>query len=81
MRPFKPSYILTVLPQLLPCIWVTLGIMAGTVFFGGLLGTDQQVQGAGGVSPLQQVRGVRQGGKQVKIQFPVNRHRLTSNPF
>ena len=38
MRPFKPSYILTVLPQLLPCIWVTLGIMAGTVFFGGLLG-------------------------------------------
>lgn len=38
MRPFKPSYILTVLPQILPYIWVTLGIMAATVFFGGILG-------------------------------------------
>ena len=38
MRPFKPEYILEVLPQIFPYTAVTLGIMAGTVLFGGLLG-------------------------------------------
>lgn len=38
MRPFKPGYILTVLPQLLPYTFVTLSIMACTVLFGGILG-------------------------------------------
>ncbi len=38
MRPFKPEYILEVLPKILPYTAVTLGIMAATVLFGGLLG-------------------------------------------
>ena len=38
MRPFKPTFIFEVLPQILPYTLVTLGIMLGTVFFGGLLG-------------------------------------------
>lgn len=38
MRPFHPSYIFTVLPQILPYLWVTLATMAGTVFFGSLAG-------------------------------------------
>ena len=38
MRPFHPLYILEVLPQLVPYILVTLGIVLGTVFFGGLIG-------------------------------------------
>lgn len=38
MRPFKPLYILEVLPQILPFTAVTLGIMASTVFFGGIFG-------------------------------------------
>ena len=38
MRPFHPLFILEVLPELLRYLPVTLGIMAGTVLFGGLLG-------------------------------------------
>ena len=38
MRPFHPLFILEVLPELLRYLSVTLGIMAGTVLFGGLLG-------------------------------------------
>ena len=38
MRPFHPLYILEVLPQLVPYILVTLGIVLGTVFFGELIG-------------------------------------------
>lgn len=38
MRPFHPLFILKVLPELLRYLPVTLGIMAGTVLFGGLLG-------------------------------------------
>ena len=38
MRPFKPSFIFEVLPQILPYTLVTLGIMLGTVLFGSLLG-------------------------------------------
>ncbi len=38
MRPFKPGYIFEVLSQILPYTAVTLGIMAATVLFGGLLG-------------------------------------------
>lgn len=38
MRPFNPSYILKVLPVLLPYLWVTIANMIATVFFGSLLG-------------------------------------------
>lgn len=38
MRPFKPGFILIALVQVLPRIWVTLSIMAGTVLFGSILG-------------------------------------------
>lgn len=38
MRPFHPAYILEVLPQLLPYLWVTAAITAETVLFGGLAG-------------------------------------------
>ena len=38
MRPFHPLFILEVLPELLRYFQVTLGIMAGSVLFGGLLG-------------------------------------------
>lgn len=38
MRPFHPAYILTALRQIVPFLWVTAAIMAGTVFFGSLLG-------------------------------------------
>ena len=38
MRPFSPSYILEVLPQLLPYLWVTAAIVLGTTFFGGIIG-------------------------------------------
>lgn len=38
MRPFHPTYIFTALQQIVPYIWVTLAIMVGTVFFGGLIG-------------------------------------------
>lgn len=38
MRPFHPSYILEVLPQLFPYILVTIGIVLGSVFFGSLIG-------------------------------------------
>lgn len=38
MRPFHPLFILEVLPELFRYLPVTLGIMAGTVLFGGLLG-------------------------------------------
>lgn len=38
MRPFKPSYIIEVFPELLPYTWVTLGIMVVTVIFGSILG-------------------------------------------
>ena len=38
MRPFDPSYILEVLPGLLPYLSVTLLMMLGTVLLGGLLG-------------------------------------------
>jgi L-cystine transport system permease protein len=38
MRPFHPGYIVTAFLDLFPYIWVTLAVMAGTVFFGGLLG-------------------------------------------
>lgn len=38
MRPFHPSYIWTAFLDLVPYLWVTLAMMAGTVFFGGLLG-------------------------------------------
>lgn len=38
MRPFHPSYILEVLPQIIPYLWVTAGMVAGTVFFGSLTG-------------------------------------------
>ncbi|MDR2607438.1 MAG: amino acid ABC transporter permease [Treponema sp.] len=37
-RPFNPQYIITVLPRLLAFLPVTLFIMAGTVFFGTILG-------------------------------------------
>lgn len=38
MRPFHPLFILEVLPQLLPYLLVTIGMVLGTVFFGGLVG-------------------------------------------
>jgi len=38
MRPFNPQFILDVLPNLLPFLWVTLAVVAGTIFFGSLLG-------------------------------------------
>lgn len=38
MRPFHPLYILEVLPQLLPYLLVTIGIVLGTVFWGSLIG-------------------------------------------
>ncbi len=38
MRPFKPFFILEVIPALVPYVSVTLGIIVGTVLFGGLLG-------------------------------------------
>lgn len=38
MRPFKPSFILTALLQILPYTTITLGILVGTVFFGSILG-------------------------------------------
>ncbi|MDF2873545.1 MAG: amino acid transporter permease [Sporomusa sp.] len=38
MRPFNPQFILDVIPNLLPFLWVTLAVVLGTVFFGSLLG-------------------------------------------
>lgn len=38
MRPFHPTFILEVLPELISYLPVTLGIMIGTVFFGGIWG-------------------------------------------
>lgn len=38
MRPFHPSFIFTALWKIVPYVWVTLATMAGTVFFGSLLG-------------------------------------------
>lgn len=38
MRPFHPYYIIKVLPELIPYLAVTAGIMIGTVFFGSLIG-------------------------------------------
>lgn len=38
MRPFNPQFILDVIPNLLPFLWVTLAVLLGTVFFGSLLG-------------------------------------------
>lgn len=38
MRPFDPSFIVEVIPKLLPYLSVTLYIIAGTVVFGSLLG-------------------------------------------
>ena len=38
MRPFNPQFILEVIPNLLPFLWVTLAVVAGTIFFGSLLG-------------------------------------------
>lgn len=38
MRPFHPTFILQVIPELVCYLPVTLGIMVGTVFFGGIWG-------------------------------------------
>lgn len=38
MRPFHPGYIWTAFLDLIPYLWVTLAMMVGTVFFGGILG-------------------------------------------
>ena len=38
MRQFHAQYIWTAFIDLVPYLWVTLAMMAGTVFFGGLLG-------------------------------------------
>ena len=38
MRPFDPSFIWAVIPALLPFLSVTLAVVAGTLFFGSLLG-------------------------------------------
>ena len=38
MRPFHPSFILKVIPELVTYLPVTLGMVIGTVFFGGLWG-------------------------------------------
>ncbi len=38
MRPFKPIFILEVIPVLLPYLSVTIFIMIGTVFLGGIFG-------------------------------------------
>lgn len=38
MRPFKPSFILEVIPLLLPFLSVTLSVALASVFFGSLLG-------------------------------------------
>ncbi|MBQ7775966.1 MAG: amino acid ABC transporter permease [Lachnospiraceae bacterium] len=38
MRQFHPSYILEILIQLLPFLWVTVAMVIGTVFFGGAVG-------------------------------------------
>lgn len=38
MRQFHTQYIWTAFIDLVPYLWVTLAMMAGTVFFGGLLG-------------------------------------------
>lgn len=38
MRPFHPSYILKILIELIPYLWVTIAMVIGTVFFGGLIG-------------------------------------------
>ena len=38
MRPFHPTFMLEIIPELLLYLPVTLGIVAGTVLFGGLWG-------------------------------------------
>ena len=38
MRPFNPQFMIDVIPNLLPFLWVTLAVVLGTVFFGSLLG-------------------------------------------
>lgn len=38
MRPFHPKYVIKVLPELIPYLTVTAGIVIGTVFFGSLVG-------------------------------------------
>lgn len=38
MRPFNPQFILDVIPNLLPFLWVTLAVVVGTVFFGSIFG-------------------------------------------
>ena len=38
MRPFDPSFILKVIPDILPYLWVTLAVVLGSVILGSLLG-------------------------------------------
>lgn len=38
MRPFDPSFILKVIPDILPYLWVTLAVVIGSVVLGSLLG-------------------------------------------
>lgn len=38
MRPFNPQFILDVMPNLLPFLWVTLAVVLGTIFWGSLIG-------------------------------------------
>jgi len=38
MRPFHPLYIIEAFWKILPYLWVTVAIVFGTVFFGGLVG-------------------------------------------
>lgn len=38
MRPFNPQFILDVMPNLLPFLWVTLAVVLGTIFLGSLIG-------------------------------------------
>ena len=57
MRPFDPSFIWEVIPALLPFLSVTLAVVAGTLFFGSLLGG---LLAAGQVSGGRVVRRVAQ---------------------
>lgn len=38
MRPFDPLFIIEVIPELLPYLWVTLAVVASSVVLGTLLG-------------------------------------------
>lgn len=64
MRPFNPSFVLTALSQILPYTGVTLGILAGTVFLGGILGF---------LLALAKIRGGKVGGAVANVYIYITR--------